>query len=595
MTLGIILKNSLLFSHSQENKYSRLDIETKISMKRKSKYHDGEINLNLTRIGFLSDFTLEPVLRSFELAAKSIGKKTQFIEYPTESIEKLILDLNSELYNDNLDLLIIYPDYERLIPLQILQKKLEVKTSLQEILKHWENLWKVLGDNFNSPIYQHDFAHSIKLNLSAQDEGSKKVIHNINNEMKSRSINIIKWIEVSKIANNTESGLWVDSRLLEIARLPFSPQNLAKYIFLIISLLRYFFKKPLKLIISDLDGTLWFGNLAEDGCENLINSLNSDPNLMNKTLSDVLLNLKDSGVLLSICSKNYESEVINVFERVFKFPFKEKDFVSIKVNWDSKSHNIRDILALTKFHPENVIFIDNSMEECVEIKESFPEMTVVHSDEFSRLSTYDFDNIYLFNSNITTYEDSIRAEAYKVNKKLDLIVNEPLKVKNFLTSLKMKASFSLTAIVDIERAEQMYSRTNQFRANLSTFPFSDFYDKKLDLYKLELCDSYTDYGIISLISVRTQSEEIVIDQWLMSCRVFNREIPEAILQSLFQIYFTGSRKRIRVVFQKGERNRYFCDYMKSLGFKEESNGEFLFLERKNLEIITSVCPIKFVS
>ena len=102
--------------------------------------------------------------------------------------------------------------------------------------------------------------------------------------------------------------------------------------------------KKIKLIILDLDNTLWGGEAGERNFKDLELGPNSIKGLVFEDFQKRLKNLKNLGYLLAICSKN---DLKNV-KRVFKFNqnmiLNFKDFSSIKVNWKNKNENIREIL-----------------------------------------------------------------------------------------------------------------------------------------------------------------------------------------------------------------------------------------------------------
>ena len=97
--------------------------------------------------------------------------------------------------------------------------------------------------------------------------------------------------------------------------------------------------------------------------------------------------------------------------------------------------------------------------------------------------------------------------------------------------------------------------------------------------KIELVDKYTSYGIVSIIATSLDRDSILINQWLMSCRVFGRGLESKIIEILLEIYGMEIQKELRIDFVPNDRNDYLQKLINSLGFIFDS-------DKKNY-----VCPI----
>ena len=93
---------------------------------------------------------------------------------------------------------------------------------------------------------------------------------------------------------------------------------------------------------------------------------------------------------------------------------------------------------------------------------------------------------------------------------------------------------------NILRAEQLTNKTNQF--NLTTKRYSQ--EEILSVVKIntnlsfmvQLNDIYGDHGIVGLIILKElEKKYLLIDTFLMSCRVFGRYLENWILNEIFKI------------------------------------------------------------
>jgi HAD superfamily phosphatase (TIGR01681 family) len=114
-----------------------------------------------------------------------------------------------------------------------------------------------------------------------------------------------------------------------------------------------------KLIICDLDDTLWRGVAAEADDFSDNERIEGWP----LGLIEALLFFKARGGLLALCSKNDLTETAVRFDRIFRGAISLSDFVVVRVNWFPKSANISEILRQTNLLARNCLFIDDNVRE----------------------------------------------------------------------------------------------------------------------------------------------------------------------------------------------------------------------------------------
>ncbi len=548
---------------SSLNDLELLNSESEIAIKRLEKKTSFEEKIY--RVGILSDFTCEPVIKSLQLISGILGIDFEIIEFQIEQIESYILNSQSELFSSNLDILLIYPDYDRSIDDP--EDFGSYITMSNQILDKWLPLWEKIEENSELQIIQHKFLDSTQMRKKFMSEEIEKTLFQVNKILQEKTARHLIWVDVEEHFQVDENRGWLDMRLLEMARIPFKISNIPHYIFALLKAIRIFFNQPLKLIIVDLDGTLWSNNLAEEGPDKMVASKKSSEQSKNG-VATFLKNCGEKGVLLAICSKNNLDDVLKVMNNLENFPLVAEDFVYIKANWESKTKNVLEIISKLQFSQESVCFIDNSIEQCAEIKSSFPKMLVVHSDEFELASSRDFFETGIFEFKQLTKEDLLRKKSYVVNKKFFEAQASNYNLEDFLIGLEMSCMFSEIAVADMPRINQMLERTNQFRAN-KKFDFN-LQGEGVKFLKFELVDKYTSYGIVSIIATSLAGDSIIIDQWLMSCRVFGRGLESKIIEILLKIYGMEFPQELRIDFIPNDRNDYLQNSINSLGFRFDS-------------------------
>ena len=100
----------------------------------------------------------------------------------------------------------------------------------------------------------------------------------------------------------------------------------------------------LKLVIWDLDDTLWNGTLTEGGVD------------MPSERKELLKNLTDCGIVNTICSKNNYDETVECLKSLSV----DEYFVFKSIDWTPKGQRISTLLKDMGLRAENCLFIDDN-------------------------------------------------------------------------------------------------------------------------------------------------------------------------------------------------------------------------------------------
>lgn len=137
--------------------------------------------------------------------------------------------------------------------------------------------------------------------------------------------------------------------------------------------------KPVKVIVVDGDNTLWQGVVAEEG----IQGIRFDE--ARRNFHQMLINQQQAGVLLCVCSKNIESEVMAVFAEREDCLLKKEHLTAWKINWQAKSKNIQSLAQELDLGLDSFVVIDDNPVECAEISSHCPEVLCL---QFPQRATY---------------------------------------------------------------------------------------------------------------------------------------------------------------------------------------------------------------
>ncbi|MBK9292971.1 MAG: HAD-IIIC family phosphatase [Oligoflexia bacterium] len=376
-------------------------------------------------------------------------------------------------------------------------------------------------------------------------------------------------ISIDPLVRQIGSKSWYSPRYYVSSKLPFHPNHTKLFTNFISDVLTELITPKIKLIITDLDNTLWGGIVGEVGADQV------DLNYQEKgyghlRLQKMLLDLNQRGVLLAITSKNNYADAIEVFKKRPEMILKENHFSAIKINWDSKSKNIASILNELNLSTTGVVFLDDMPFEREEVRQSLPDIIIPELGKDPVIWVDTLLDTGLFFKATSTSGDLSRLNLYDVEKKRQSEKTNFKSTEEFLSSLNLVLKVKNYS-ENKNRVLELISKTNQF--NLTTkrhnlMQLESMLQQGGECFVYELEDKFGSYGIISvLITMPDGVKNCIIDTWLMSCRVINRNVEHAVLS-----HAISKLKKNNVLTIKGEyvptaKNIIARSLYEDLGFK----------------------------
>jgi FkbH-like protein len=330
---------------------------------------------------------------------------------------------------------------------------------------------------------------------------------------------------------------WTDRRLWSLARSPISVKHqpvLAKHL---VRAFCGFVRPPAKCLVLDLDNTLWGGVVADDGLEGI--QISDDyPGIAFKMFQRAVLGLRDRGILLAIASKNLQEVAEQVFREHPEMLLRWDDFAAVRINWEPKSKNLREIAAELNISPGALVLFDDNPVERAEVRANLPEVDVIEvpSDplqyESALFECISFDAVTL------TSEDFTRSELYCQERKRHHLHLQSTGIQEFLESLEMTCEVGHVGPSTLGRITQLVNKTNQFNTTTRRYNSAEIEEmgKSVDhvVAWLRLGDRFGDAGMVGVGILRREGELCKIDSFLMSCRVMGRKVEQAFLAYLVE-------------------------------------------------------------
>lgn len=332
-----------------------------------------------------------------------------------------------------------------------------------------------------------------------------------------------------------------------------------------------------KIIVTDLDHTIWHGVIGEDGLEKLQwrNEGAGYPHYLYQTL---LLQLQQQGVLLAVVSKNDLDLALQPFKQGH-MPLKKNHFVHIAASYEAKSAQILALSESLNLPLDSFIFVDDNPIEIEEVSQAHPSiLTLQFNPDTSSLTRLFQTLLSELSISNPTDEDRQRTAHYKTRMAMPSTVEtEGQNLTAFLKSLNMTLRIRQVEAGDHQRSLQLFNKTNQFNLNgyrITETELLNELNHGAYLWSSELTDRYGSHGEI-LCCLFSEGK---ISHLAMSCRVLNRRVEAAFLIQLHEFLGTDV---IPMAFEPTERNTPFQKFTEIFGENRHSasllsaNQEFL--------------------
>ena len=287
-----------------------------------------------------------------------------------------------------------------------------------------------------------------------------------------------------------------------------------------------------KIVICDLDDTLWRGVLAEE--------VETRPAVIEGWplgVIEALCFLQRRGVLLAIASKNSEERIRDLWTSIINNRLPLSSFASIKINWNSKVENVDAILREVNLLPRNALFIDDNPAERSLIQEAFPEIRTLGAD------LYSVRRILMWAPELQAAEITDKS-ARRTEMIQSQIEREKTRTtmsrEEFLESLNVRVEqFSIRNIRHprFARAFELINKSNQFNTTgrrWSQEQVERHFEAGGSFEAFRVEDRFTDYGLVAVAILAANR----LEQFVMSCRVIGLDVELAAIGSLARTTLT---------------------------------------------------------
>lgn len=331
-----------------------------------------------------------------------------------------------------------------------------------------------------------------------------------------------------------------------------------------------------KVLVLDLDNTLWGGVVGEEGTT----GIELGEGHLGKAYLDFqqcIAEMNRGGVILTINSKNNEEDVWKAFAENPNMYLKKEDFLVCMINWELKSENMKKIAEKLNVSLNAMVFIDDNPIEREQVKSVLP---MVECPEFpgrpEDLLHFGID-IYdrYFKKIVITSEDRAKNSQYAAREQIEEYKSKTMDFNDFLKGLQIVIK-RRDAMASKERLLQLLQKTNQFNTTLKRYSESEIADmlqrKEWQFYLYEVYDRFANHGLCALVVVKIDENSARIDNMVMSCRVMGRNIEYGVLDDVEENLKKMGIKTLYADYIKGPKNMPIQKLFDEVDYKNISNN-----------------------
>ena len=530
----------------------------------------GTINAKPYEIGVLSNVTVNSFKEVLEYSCRlnQIEPKVEIGNFDNIVQDSAVLK--------NKDLIIIFYDvlnivdqisefFEDLEEEKYNNLKNKLFNEIDIIFENLSNTASVIFNSFSSAYYN---------NNNVQVSMIETFVKELNAFVEQKKPNNVSIVNIDKLFANIGLKQSIDYRFYHSSKAPYTFAFLKNYVATIETVFLRNTGKLKKAIIFDCDNTLWKGVIGEDGMEDIDMSATSKSGKFYHLVQRIAVFLSKRGVIVGLCSKNNEQDVLDVLRNHKDMILKEEHIVIKKVNWADKASNLRSIASELNIGIDSFVFVDDSNFEINLIKEQVPEiLTIQVPTAISDYPDLILKNVYTYFNLVLNSDDAKKTEMFKQQFERENTKTAFSSIEDYLASLEIELTVVKNDKAQTSRIAQLTQKTNQF--NFTTYRYTEsqvdnFMDKKNnDVYAIIVKDKFGDNGLTGVCIVKEDEKNpknVILDSFLMSCRIIGRNIEFIYLNHIVKDLANKGYQTLSADYIPTKKNTHVEDFYDKVGF-----------------------------
>ncbi|MBF0153441.1 MAG: amino acid adenylation domain-containing protein [Magnetococcales bacterium] len=377
-------------------------------------------------------------------------------------------------------------------------------------------------------------------------------------------------LDLTRLADRHAIATPFDPHQDQAGHMPFSDAFYAALGQAIARALHAHLAPPFKVIVLDCDNTLWSGICGESGADGVV--ITPD----HQALQRFMLARCQEGFLLALNSKNNAEDVWAVFDNHPDMVLQRSHIVAQRINWQPKPDNMRQLARELDLGLESFLFLDDSGVECAAMMNGCPEVLTLRLPENPADFSPFLHLVWAFDRFQVTEEDRQRSRLYQVEQQRRQLQERSPSLDDFLATLEVEVFMEPMRPEHHARVAQLTQRTNQF--NLSTIRRTESDIAALhardgwSCWCVHVRDRFGDYGLVGVVLAQQKADHLLLETFLLSCRVLGRGVEMAILSGLRRHCLHTGITRLLAEYRPTPKNQPILAFLEKSPLRQEATS-----------------------
>jgi FkbH-like protein len=535
------------------------------------------------RLAVLTNSTIDLIAPALVASAARHGIILEIIRSSYDQVAQEALNPESEINRSKPDAVLFALDY-RALPLKLsLGAPDSSSATIQKAISYLRALRDGIKSGSNAVCIFQTCAPPTETLFGSLDRTlpgtMRSLIGDINRELGkyvADSGDVL--LDVAGLAETVGLADWHNPRLWNMAKFPFSDEVIPIYAEHVARTVAAIRGKSRKVLILDLDNTVWGGVIGDDGLEGIHVAQGDAIGEAYLEVQRLALDLRQRGILLAVSSKNHDEVAREPFEKHPDMLLKLDHIAVFAANWDDKATNIRAIAEKLSLGLDAMVFLDDNPVERGLVRRLLPGVAVPELPEDPAWYARTLAAAGYFDAITFGAEDLKRAGFYQDDAKRASLQSYAGGIDDYLSSLDMTITFQPFDPTGRARIAQLINKSNQYNLTTRRYTIPEVTQAETDpevfTLQVRLEDVFGDNGMISVVICRPGEPGVwEIDTWLMSCRVLGRKVEYMVLREILGHARAAGVHKLKGVYRPTDRNKLVLDHYSKLGFIKTSEEE----------------------
>ena len=537
------------------------------------------------RLAVLCNSTIDLIVPALVASAARHGIALEVIQPSYDQVAQEALTPDSKVNSSKPDAMLLALDY-RALPLKLSLGDADASSAtVQGVIGYLQALRDGIKTNSNAVCIFQTFAPPVETLFGSLDRALpgtlRSLIDNINRELAAYVLaSGDALLDVAGLAETVGLADWHDAQLWNMAKFSFSEELIPLYADHVARTVAAIRGKSRKVLILDLDNTVWGGVIGDDGLEGIKVAQGDAAGEAHLAVQRLALDLRQRGVVLAVSSKNTDEVARVPFEQHPEMLLKLDHIAVFQANWNDKATNIQVIAEELSLGLDAMVFLDDNPVERGLVRKLLPQVAVPELPDEPAYYARTLTAGGYFEAVAFATEDLERSGYYQDNAKRATLQKQVGGVDAYLASLDMTITFQPFDATGRARIVQLINKSNQY--NLTTRRYTDpdvaaaENDPEVFTLQVRVADIFGDNGMISVVICRPGEAGVWdIDTWLMSCRVLGRKVEHMVLREVLEHARVAGVHKLTGTYRPTDRNKLVVHHYATLGFTkvgEEESG-----------------------